>query len=137
MPPTKQIPAGLPCPCGSKLNLATCCLPYIEGKQQAPTAEALMRSRYTAHALVATDYLWNTWSPATRIRSTKTEIEDWANSCEWLGLQIVSTQAGQVQDYDGVVSFIAIYRQNNQLKQHKEISIFEKVGSQWFYRDHQ
>lgn len=45
------------CPCGSKLLLVDCCLPLLAGKQYAQTAEQLMRSRYTAHALLQITYL--------------------------------------------------------------------------------
>ena len=39
------------CPCGSELAYKSCCEPIVKGKTLAPTAEALMRSRYTAYAL--------------------------------------------------------------------------------------
>src|SRR5690606_20015957 len=37
-----------PCPCGSGERDVRCCLPILRG-EPAPTAEALMRSRYTAY----------------------------------------------------------------------------------------
>ena len=37
------------CPCGSGRPYEECCETYIEGRETAPTAEALMRSRYAAH----------------------------------------------------------------------------------------
>nr|WP_316226808.1 SEC-C metal-binding domain-containing protein [Bradyrhizobium sp. SZCCHNS3052] len=37
------------CPCGSGLPYDRCCGPYLDGDDQPPTAEALMRSRYTAY----------------------------------------------------------------------------------------
>ena len=45
------------CPCGSGADYSSCCGPYIDGDRPAPTAEALMRSRYTAHVKLAADYL--------------------------------------------------------------------------------
>jgi SEC-C motif-containing protein len=40
------------CPCGSDNKKYTdCCGRYLDGGEAAPTAEALMRSRYTAYAL--------------------------------------------------------------------------------------
>ena len=39
------------CPCGSGRPYEECCETYIEGRETAPTAEALMRSRYAAHTL--------------------------------------------------------------------------------------
>lgn len=124
------------CPCGSDKPLAICCKPYIDGNASAPTAEALMRSRYTAHTLLAIDYLWDTWSPEVRIRSSKAEIKAWASTCEWLGLQILATERGQPQDCEGLVRFVAIYRQRGQLQQHQELSLFRKPGHSWLYVDH-
>jgi len=49
-----------PCPCNSGLDYAECCEPYITGQKNAPTAEALMRSRYTAYVVHAIDYIINT-----------------------------------------------------------------------------
>ena len=48
-----------PCPCGRSLAYAACCSRWHEGPQylQAPTAEALMRSRYSAFVLGRHDYL--------------------------------------------------------------------------------
>jgi len=95
-----------------------------------------MRSRYSAHVLMAIDYLWDTWSPTERIRSSKEDIAAWANSCEWLGLQILETTAGKEQDNQGMVSFIARYRQNGQLQQHHEVSVFKRVQQAWLYIGH-
>ena len=39
-----------PCPCGSGQSYTTCCGPWHAGVP-APTAEALMRSRYSAYVL--------------------------------------------------------------------------------------
>ena len=39
------------CPCGSLLAYAVCCGPLLTGERHAETAEALMRSRYTAFAV--------------------------------------------------------------------------------------
>src|SRR5687767_1109085 len=58
-----KTPAG--CPCGGP-SLATCCGPYLDGTALPPTAEALMRSRYTAYTLKNEPYLLATWHPSTR-----------------------------------------------------------------------
>lgn len=137
MPPKPPVARrNLPCPCGSSQTLENCCLPFIEEIRTPTTAEALMRSRYTAHSLVAIDYLWNTWSPEQRLRSTKEDIRTWAESCEWLKLQILATQAGGAQDEQGVVEFLAIFRQQGQMHQHHEVSTFKKSFGKWFYVDH-
>ena len=137
MPPANILNAESICPCGSNKNLGICCLPYIERKALAPTAETLMRSRYSAHVLLAIDYLWETWSPQERIRSSKKDIAAWASSCEWLGLQILETKAGREQDSHGVVRFVAIFRQDGTLEQHHETSVFERIQQVWLYIGHQ
>ncbi len=95
-----------------------------------------MRSRYSAHALLAIDYLWDTWSPEQRLRSSKQDILQWAQSCDWLGLQILATHKGQAGDQEGTVEFIALFRQNGQLQQHHELSLFRKNLGKWLYVDH-
>jgi len=136
MPPTKALNPLSPCPCGSQQALATCCLPYITRQRQPATAEALMRSRYSAHVLAAIDYLWDTWDSAQRSGSSPADILAWATSCEWRGLEILSTQAGTADDSEGIVTFIAHYQQQGIPHQHHEISRFKKLNKQWFYVSH-
>lgn len=133
---TRLTDQTLPCYCGSKNRLGICCLPLIKGTRNPVTAEELMRSRYTAHAVLAIDYLWDTWSPEQRMRSTKADIRAWAESCDWLGLNVLATTEGGSNDDRGEVEFIALYRQRGQLHQHHEISEFRKVLGKWFYVDH-
>jgi hypothetical protein len=52
------------CPCGGSV-FATCCGPYLAGDAVAPTAETLMRSRYSAYTLRDEAYLRATWHPST------------------------------------------------------------------------
>ncbi|PKN22360.1 MAG: hypothetical protein CVU68_04410, partial [Deltaproteobacteria bacterium HGW-Deltaproteobacteria-3] len=55
-----------PCPCGNGLKFAECCGPFLEGSRPAPTAEALMRSRYTAFAVQDVPYILRSWHRSTR-----------------------------------------------------------------------
>ena len=55
-------PAPL-CPCSSGLRYRECCARYHRGEAEAPDAEALMRSRYSAFALREVEYLWRTLHP--------------------------------------------------------------------------
>jgi SEC-C motif-containing protein len=125
------------CPCGSGISLVNCCLPFINGERNPLTAEQLMRSRYTAHTLVAIDYLWATWAPLQRMRSSQADIRAWAEACEWLGLQIIATEDGGTGDNTALVEFIALYRHQGQLHQHHELARFSKVLGKWLYEDHQ
>ena len=45
------------CVCGSMKNSELCCAQYIDGEESAPTAESLMRSRYTAYTQGNIDYI--------------------------------------------------------------------------------
>ena len=54
------------CPCGSGKSYAACCGPLHAGAAIAPTAEALMRSRYSAYGLGLEPYLLATWHVSTR-----------------------------------------------------------------------
>ncbi len=94
-----------------------------------------MRSRYTAHVLLAIDYLWQTWAAAGRANSSPEEVRAWAQSCEWLGLQIVTTHLGSEQDQEGIVSFIARFRQAGKTQEHREISRFVREQGLWRYLD--
>lgn len=133
MPLTKQLNPESPCPCGSDKSLAGCCLPLIRRQVPAATAEALMRSRYTAHCLQAIDYLWDTWDPQQRQQSSPEDIRQWASSCHWLGLHIVATTAGKENDQQGAVRFIASYIQEGEKHQHREVSLFKKSDNGWLY----
>ena len=53
------------CPCGTGLTYGECCGKYHAGTN-APTAEALMRSRFSAFVTGDEAYLLRTWDPDTR-----------------------------------------------------------------------
>ena len=121
------------CPCGSGRALSTCCGLYLERHADAPTAEALMRSRYTAFVLRNAGYLLDTWDPAQRPRRLEFEKDP----TEWLGLEILRTEAGGESDVDGRVEFIARFRgpgASNEQSLH-ELSRFRKVAGRWLYVD--
>ena len=52
-----KITPDAPCPCTSEKDYSSCCGQYIGTKVNAPTAEALMRTRYTAYVLCDMDHL--------------------------------------------------------------------------------
>jgi len=73
------------CPCGSNKTYPNCCGRYVDGNEPAPTAEALMRSRYTAYTLLREEYLRATWHHSTRPDSLELATEP---SSKWLGLEV-------------------------------------------------
>lgn len=115
-----------PCPCGGGLY-AQCCAPFHTGLQQAPTAEKLMRSRYSAFALGLDEYLWRTWHPRTR--PERVELDD----TRWTGLEIVAVVDGSERDHSGIVEFIAHYRQGRRTGAMRERSRFERRAGRWMY----
>lgn len=117
------------CPCGSGRPYAECCeLLHLGGA--APTAEALMRSRFSAFALGLDGYLLTSWHPATRPAELDLDPD-----LTWRRLQIVDTVAGGPEDSTGVVEFRASYRGPDGAGLLHERSRFERVDGRWVYRD--
>lgn len=123
------------CPCCSGKSLDTCCQPIID-QVAAPTALALMRSRYTAHQLGAVDYLYHTIHSKSRKKYSKAEIEKWAKESTWQKLEVISVEHGKINDNRGIVEFKAYFRNKQGKDQiHHERSTFAKQDGQWFYLD--
>ncbi|WP_052593066.1 YchJ family protein [Aureispira sp. CCB-QB1] len=121
------------CPCGSQQTYSNCCAPFLEGRQNAPTAEALMRSRYTAHVKGEIDYIIHTVHPDRRADSDRKTIESWAKEADWKGLEILQRTQGSEKDDVGRVVFKAHYKYQNLLKVHTEDSLFKRVEGKWYF----
>jgi SEC-C motif domain protein len=121
------IPDG-PCPCGWGEPFPACCGRYLSQDADAPTAEALMRSRYCAFAVGNAPYLLHSWHPATR-----PETLDLDEGVEWKRLVVLATEAGSPFDDDGVVEFEAHYRQAGRRGVQHERSSFTRIGGRWVY----
>nr|WP_321465801.1 YchJ family metal-binding protein [uncultured Desulfobulbus sp.] len=118
------------CPCESGLPFATCCGPLLAGDQQAATAEALMRSRYTAYTRAAMAYLLDTWHATTRPESIDIDAIP-----HWCGLEIISCEQGQAEDSEGWVEFRATALAQERLIVLRERSRFVREDGQWLYVD--
>ncbi len=129
---TASVTAETSCPCHSGAPYAQCCQPYHEGLP-APTALALMRSRYSAYAKHNIDYIMNTTHPRTRDPSSREGAKAWAVQSQWLGLTILDTHAGATDDTEGVVEFVARFASGGQVKEHHERSLFCKHEDRWHY----
>jgi SEC-C motif-containing protein len=116
------------CPCGSGNLFVDCCGPLLAGQRTALTAEALMRSRYTAYIRAEIGYLLATWHPTTRPPSI-----DAATIPAWCGLTILRTERGRAGDAEGRVEFRATGRVGNELVHLHEISRFVWTQDQWQY----
>jgi SEC-C motif-containing protein len=127
------------CPCGSGLPYSECCEPIIKGRKDAPTAEALMRARYTSYAMDEIPFLVNSCSPNTKQseKIDERETRKWAESSRWLGLEIVSKEKGGVDDDEGTVEFKATFEDTSDKhagrQVHHERGSFERVNGKWYY----
>jgi len=123
------------CPCGSGRSFAECCEPFITGAALPPTAEALMRSRYTAFATQALPYLHSTLDAQALADYEPEHAEDWSRNSEWLKLEIRSTEDGRETDSDGWVEFVAHFRYGDEERAHHESSYFVKTDGRWLYNN--
>lgn len=133
-----------PCPCGrassgrppALLAYGACCGRWHHGplQGQAPDAEALMRSRYSAYVLGLADYLRATWHPATRPSALAPDEP----GLRWLGL---SVKRHRVLDADHAeVEFVALSKLGGRAHRLHERSRFERIAEdggppRWVYRD--
>ncbi|MFK4759665.1 YchJ family protein [Microbacterium sp. ZW T5_45] len=117
------------CPCGSGDLLGGCCGPILAGVP-APTAERLMRSRYTAFALHDVEHLRRSWHP-----STMPSDLDLDRDLVWRRLLILDRVAGGPFDREGVVEFEAFWREGDARGSLRERSRFVREGRAWLYLD--
>ena len=136
------MPQPSTCPCGGP-TLIACCGPYLAGAAIPLTAEALMRSRYTAYTQRNEPYLRATWHPST-LPSAPVIGEN--EPLRWLGLEVKSAlrlrqrkaDLSEKQDAD-TVEFVARYKINGRAHRLHEVSRFVREESdgvlRWFYVD--
>ena len=138
---SKKSSAPAACPCGGP-SLATCCGPYIDGAAIPQTAEALMRSRYTAYGQRNEPYLLATWHSSTRPAEPIMSNEE---KLQWLGLEVKSAlrlrqrKVNQPDPVRDTVEFVARFKINGRAQRLHEISNFAREpaegGLRWFYVD--
>ena len=119
------------CTCGSNLIYADCCQSFHNGEKIAPTAEALMRSRYSAYVFQNNEYLLATWYKSTRPKT----LDFSQDNTTWQKLEILHTKKGGAKDEKGRVEFKAFYVQDGETRLMHEISRFKKIVGRWFYVD--
>jgi SEC-C motif-containing protein len=126
----KPAPAPDACPCGTGKPYDDCCAIH-HGGMPAPTAEALMRSRYTAFVRRLEAYLYATWHPTTRPNGLRLLNEN--PPPKWLGLDVKATT---LDGDNATVEFVAKYRLGGAsvVRMH-ETSRFVREGGRWFYVD--
>jgi SEC-C motif domain protein len=119
------------CDCGSSWSYADCCGRYHAGPLhlQAPNAEALMRSRYSAYVRNLTGYLLETWHASTR----RAVLEPSPPGLRWLGLQV---RRHEILDADhATVEFVVRSKLGGRAQRIHEKSRFVREDGRWYYVD--
>ena len=87
-----------------------------------------MRSRYSAFALLLTDYLLATWHTSTRPMYLAPDLKT-----DWKALSILD--APVPQGHHGKVHFQAFFREQNRWQVLEETSRFVFENGRWWYLD--
>ncbi|GAB3960218.1 YchJ family metal-binding protein [Actinoallomurus acanthiterrae] len=119
---------GARCFCGLPAPYDDCCGRFHRGDMKPPTAERLMRSRFSAFCVGDESYLLRTWHPSTRPPHI-----DFDESLRWQRLEVLRTAGGSYLDTDGTVHFRAHYIQRNRPGLMEEHSRFVLEDGAWSY----
>jgi SEC-C motif domain protein len=132
LPTLRTLPRadGEGCWCGSGRTVGRCCGSVLSRAATAVTAEALMRSRYSAYVIGDTDYLLASWHPDTR-----PGFLDLDDARRWLGLTIKAVEGGSEADVEGTVTFVARFKSHGRGHRLCECSRFVREQGVWLYRD--
>ncbi|MFE1953852.1 YchJ family protein [Streptomyces sp. NPDC059524] len=123
-------PTPTTCPCGLPAAYEDCCGRYHSGRSAAPTAEALMRSRYAAFTRKDAAYLLRTWHPDTRPPAVEFDP-----GLTWVGLEVLETADGSAFHQRGTVTYRARYKDDGRAGSLHERSRFVRVDGAWVYVD--
>jgi len=122
------------CPCGSGNLLDGCCGRYHAG-QPAPSAEALMRSRYSAYVLGLVEYLLDTTLPVQKSSLDRASISQWSAQSTWLGLEVESAELLGGKPEHAFVTFTARWHDATGEHSHRERSAFVQNQGRWYFID--
>ena len=133
-------PGPATCPCGGG-TYGSCCWPLIAREKLAVTAEQLMRSRYSAFALGASDpeaidHLLRTHPEIGQTAAARRKaLKDSCRNIQWLSLNVLDCQDGSPLDQHGTVTFEARWRGRDRREGVlKECSRFGRGESgEWLY----
>jgi SEC-C motif domain protein len=123
------------CPCGSDKPFSECCEPFLNGTSNAPTAEALMRARYSAYVTANIDFIERTIHSSGRADFNRESARKWAEQSQWHGLEVLNVIGGKEEDVEGSVEFIATYSQKDESVKHHEVATFRKEDEIWTFAD--
>jgi SEC-C motif-containing protein len=116
------------CPCGLGDGYASCCGRFHQGLATAPTAERLMRSRYSAFAVGDPAYLLATWHSTTRPGRLRLDP-----ALRWVRLEVLASTGGAFLQAEGTVEFRAHFVERGTPGSQHEVSRFARVDGRWLY----
>jgi len=119
------------CLCGSGKNYNECCARFIEGGNDATSAEELLRSRYVAHALKKVDYIIDTVHASNTEDKDRATLVDWLDKSFWHGLNII--EIDRKRDDLTFIEFTAESTYMGKKDIHRELSEFRKEDGKWFF----
>ena len=116
------------CPCGSGKAYGECCEPIIKGTVKAPTAESLMRARYSSYVKQEIPFIISSCEEGEKIAEIdRKATEEWSKKSTWHGLRILRTEKGGENDEEGVVNGEWLYSVGN-VKPMTVVREGEKIG---------
>ncbi len=122
-----------PCPCCSQKSYSQCCGRYIENGEIPETAEALMRSRYTAYSKANIAYIQATMREQAALGFDPIGAEQWAKAVRWKRLKVLRTFPHETDPNCYYVEFTAYMITQGKPQQLNEISEFKRIEGRWYY----
>lgn len=123
------------CRCGSGRVYKRCCLPFHQGRP-GTSAEALMRSRYSAYALGLVDYILDTTDPQGPHHQPDRaawaeQVRRFCEGTRFLGLAVLHAEE---RGDEAWVRFFAHLEQEGKDASFEENSHFRRAEGRWLYR---
>lgn len=147
-PVNKKATQKTTCPCGSRTLYHDCCGKYHEGLAKPPTAEALMRSRYSAYSKGLVEYVVDTTHPDNPLlqkddgESLRKDVVATCKKISWDKLVVLETE--DVNEEEAFVTFQTYFKVRGQQGQRSqgfhtqtfiEKSRFLRVDGMWLYEN--
>jgi len=94
-----------------------------------------MRARYSAYVFAMMDFVFESTHPDHREGYDHAGTKAWAETAEWLGLEIIDTKKGGGGDSTGEVEFIAHFSEKGERRQHHEAGQFQLKDGCWYFTE--
>jgi SEC-C motif-containing protein len=114
------------CYCDSNIDFDACCKPYLDKGMLAPTAEKLMRSRYSAFKSNNARYLMET---SLHVKENEEQaLNNYFEQVQWLQLEVIKAEALKVE-------YKAYFMMDNKVDVLHERSNFVQENGKLLYSD--